>query len=242
MQLASTVALLTALFLLAARLLRLGFLADFLSETVLVGFLTGVGFQVGFSVLGQMLGVQTRARYTVMKLVEVIHGLPTVHLPTLELSVAVLAVIVALRHLAPKAPGALIAVAGAIAASARWNLAAHGIACIGPVQGGLPRMGLKLPDWKTTEPLVGIALSCAVMIIAQSAATARIYAERHDQDLDENHGLLGLSAANAVAAVSGAFPVNGSPTQTAMVEGGGRPQPDGPSLRQPPSSRWFCST
>ncbi|HZD48212.1 MAG TPA: SulP family inorganic anion transporter [Silvibacterium sp.] len=220
-ELAATVALLTAFLLLVARLLKLGFLADFLSQTVLAGFLTGVGFQVGFGVLGQMLGVQTHARYTVMKLAEVIHGLPKMHLPTLEVSAAVLAIIVGLRRLAPKAPGALIAVVGAIAASARWNFAAHGISTIGPVQGGLPRLGLILPDWKTTEPLIGVALSCTVMIIAQSAATARIYAERHKQELDENMDLVGLSAANATAALSGAFPVNGSPTQTAMVEGAG---------------------
>jgi SulP family sulfate permease len=224
-QLATTVALLTAFFLLVARLLRLGFVADFLSQTVLVGFLTGVGFQVGFSVLGQMLGVQVHARYTVMKLVELIRAMPAVHVPTLELSTVVLVVIVALRRFAPRAPGALIAVVCAIIASARWNFAAHGIPCIGPVQGGLPRLGLTLPDWKTTEPLIGIAFSCTVMIIAQSAATARIYAERHNQELDENMDLIGLSAANAVAGLSGAFPVNGSPTQTAMVEGsGGRSQ------------------
>jgi sulfate permease, SulP family len=224
-ELAATVALLTAFFLLLARLLRLGFLADFLSQTVLVGFLTGVGFQVGFGVLGQMLGVQTHSRYTVIKLVEVIRALPTVHLPSLGLSAAVLAVIVVLRHFAPKAPGALIAVVGAIAASARWNFAGHGISIIGPVQGGLPRLGITWLGWKATEPLIGIALSCTVMIIAQSAATARIYAERHRQELDENKDLVGLSAANAVAALSGAFTVNGSPTQTAMVEGaGGRSQ------------------
>jgi SulP family sulfate permease len=223
--LAATVALLTAFFLLVARLLRLGFLADFLSQAVLVGFLTGVGFQVGCSVLGQILGVQTHARYTVMKLSEVIRALPSAHLPTLELSAVVLAIILALRHLAPRAPGALIAVAGAIAASARWNFAAHGIAVIGPVQGGLPSLGLALADWKTSQPLIGIAFSCTVIIIAQSAATARIYAERHQQQLDENMDLVGISAANAVAGLSGAFPVNGSLTQTAMVEAaGGRSQ------------------
>jgi SulP family sulfate permease len=220
-QLAATVALITAFFLLLARLLRLGFVADFLSQTVLVGFLTGVGFQVGIGVLGQILGIQTHARYTLMKLAEVIRALHSIHLPTLEVSAAVLVLIVALRGFSPRIPGALIAVVGAIFASARWNFEAHGIPCIGPVRGGLPHVGIALPDWKTTEPLIGIAFSCTVMIVAQSAATARIYAERHNQVLDENMDLVGLSAANAVAAFSGAFPVNGSPTQTAMVEGAG---------------------
>ena len=80
-------------------------------------------------------------------------------------------------------------------------------------------------SWSDVEPLVSVAASCVVMIVAQSAATARIYAARHEQRLDENADFVGLSAANAAAALSGAFVVNGSPTQTAMVESsGGRSQ------------------
>ncbi len=149
--LASTVALLTAAWLLLARLLRLGFLADFLSQTALVGFLTGVGFQVGFTVLGQMLGVPVHSRRPVVQVAEVVRGLPHVHLPTLALSLAVLAVILGMRHLSPKAPGALIAVSGAIAASAWWQFSAHGIAVIGPVAGGLPHFGFPWPGWKEVE-------------------------------------------------------------------------------------------
>jgi sulfate permease, SulP family len=219
--LASAVALLTAVFLLLARLLRLGFLADFLSRTVLLGFLTGVGFQVGFSVLGQMLGIPVHSRHPVVQVTQVIQGLPHVHLPTLALSLAVLAVIVGFRRFSQKAPGALIAVAGAITASVWWNFSARGISVIGPVAGGLPHFTFPWPGWRGMEPLIGVSLSCAVMILAQSAATARIYSERHGQELDENMDLVGLSAANAVAALSGTFTVNGSPTQTAMVESAG---------------------
>jgi sulfate permease, SulP family len=75
--------------------------------------------------------------------------------------------------------------------------------------------------WSDTLPLIGVSASCFVMIVAQSAATARFYASRHEQELDENQDLIGLSAANAAAALSGTFVVNGSPTQTAMVEGSG---------------------
>ncbi len=219
--LASTVALLTAAFLLVARLLKLGFLADFLSQTVLVGFLTGVGFQVGIAVLGQMMGIPVHSRRPVIQVAEVVRGLPHVNLPTLALSITVLAVIVGLRYLLPKAPGALIAVSGAIAASAWWHFSTHGIEVIGPVAGGLPHFSFPWPDWRGIEPLISVAASCAVMILAQSAATARIYAERHDQELDENMDLVGLSAANLTAGLSGTFVVNGSPTQTAMVEGAG---------------------
>ncbi len=223
--LAGTVALLTAGFLLIARLLKLGFIADFLSQTVLVGFLTGVGFQVGIAVLGQMLGLEVHSRRTILQLAEVVRDLPHINLPSLLLSAIAVAGVLTLGRFAPRFPGPLIAVAGAIAASAAWDFAAHGIAVIGPVAGGLPHLGLPDVSWHEFELLVPIAGSCFVMIVAQSAATARIYAARNHQPLDEDADLVGLAAANATAALSGAFVVNGSPTQTAMMESsGGRSQ------------------
>jgi SulP family sulfate permease len=219
--LAGLVALITAAFLLLARLLKLGFVADFLSQTVLVGFLTGVGFQVGIAVLGQMLGIATDSRRTVIQLYEVCRSLPKVHLPTMLVTVAVLATVFALRRFAPRIPGALLAIVGATAASAIWNFTGHGITTIGPVAGGLPHFGLPDVHWSDILPLASVAGSCALMILTQSAATSRIYATRHHQRLDEDQDLIGLSAANAAAALSGTFVVNGSPTQTAMLEGTG---------------------
>jgi MFS superfamily sulfate permease-like transporter len=223
--LAGMVALLTAGLLLLARLLRLGFLADFLSRTVLVGFLTGVGLQVGIAVLGEMLGLEIHAHKTVAQLAEIFGRLPRAHLPSLGLSVLVVGGVLVLDRYWPRVPGPLIAVAGAIAASAIWNFAGRGIGILGPVAGGLPSLGLPHVAWKDVEALIPIAASCFVMIVAQSAATARVYAVRHQQPLDENADLAGLAAANAAAALSGTFVVNGSPTQTAMAErSGGRSQ------------------
>src|SRR5580704_485945 len=108
--LACIVAVMTAVILLLARLLRLGFIADFLSRTVLVGFLTGVGVQVGISVLGEMLGIPVSARKTLIELYQVCRSLPQVHLPTMLVTVAVLAIVFALRRFAPKIPGSLLAV------------------------------------------------------------------------------------------------------------------------------------
>jgi len=220
-ELAGLVALLTAGMLILARALKLGFLADFLSRTVLVGFLTGVGFQVGIAVLGEMLGLEIHARRTVGQLFQVIERLPQIHLPTLALSAAVVAALLAGHRFAPRLPAPLIAVAAAVAASAHWNFASYGILIIGPVAGGLPHLGLPDLTWKEVEALLPVAASCFVMIVAQSAATARVYAVRHHERLDENADLVGLSAANAAAALSGTFVVNGSPTQTAMVESSG---------------------
>jgi MFS superfamily sulfate permease-like transporter len=223
--LAGMVALLTAGFLLLARILKLGFLADFLSQTVLVGFLTGVGFQVGIAVLGTMLGIEVHARGSLGQLVEVLRSLPHAHLPTVMVSAVVVAFAFAVRSISPKLPAPLIAVVGAIAASATGDFAGHGIAIIGPVAGGLPHLGLPDVAWRDVVSLVGVAASCFVVIVAQSAATAHFYATRHHQQDDEDADLVGLSAANAAAALSGTFVVDGSPTQTALVESsGGRSQ------------------
>jgi SulP family sulfate permease len=223
--LASTVALLTAGFLLLARILKLGFLADFLSQTVLTGFLTGVGFQVSIAVLSEMVGLEVHSNRTVGQLVDLFRSLPRIHLPTLAISAVVVTGVFAFSRFAPRVPGSLLAVAGAIGASSTWDFAGHGIAIIGPVIGGLPHLGLPDMHWNDVVPLLGVSVSCFVMVLAQSAATARFYAVRHHQHLDESVDLVGLSAANAAAALSGTFVVDGSPTQTAMVEcSGGQSQ------------------
>jgi MFS superfamily sulfate permease-like transporter len=223
--LAGAVALLTAGFLLLARLFRVGFLADFLSQTVLVGFLTGVGVQVGIAVLGEMLAVPQGSRRTVVRLAEVVRAFPRWHVPTIVLSAAVVAVVLFCRFRAPRVPGPLIAVVGAIVAGRAFDFPGRGIAVLGPLEKGLPRFSMPEVGWGDLLGLLPVASACFLMIVAQSAATARAYAERHREPLDENADLLGLSAANAAAALSGAFVVNGSPTQTAMVESsGGRGQ------------------
>ena len=223
--LAGLVALLTAGYLLLARLFRLGFLADFLSQTVLTGFLSGVGIQVGIAVLGEMLGLAVHGNRTLAQLAQVLRGLPETHLPTLGISVAAVVLVLACRGLAPSLPGPLFAVVGAMTASAAFDFAGHGIAVIGPVPGGLPRLVLPELHWGDVVALLPVATSCFLMVVAQSAATARAWASRHDDTLDEDADLVGLSAANAAAAFSGTFVVNGSPTQTAMVErAGGRTQ------------------
>lgn len=219
--LAGYVALLTAAFLMLARLFRLGFIADFLSQTVLVGFLTGVGFQVGVAVLGETMGLPVQSRRTIGQLIEIGRELPALHLPVLLVSGAVLGLVLALRYLAPKVPGPFVAVVSVTAVSALWRFSAHGIATIGTVAGGLPHPSLQLLPWRQVLALVPLAGSCAIMIVTQSAATARVYSLRHGQKLDENRDLVGLSAANLAAALTGTFVVNGSPTQTAMVETAG---------------------
>jgi MFS superfamily sulfate permease-like transporter len=221
MALAGMVALLTAGFLLLARIFKLGFLADFLSRTVLVGFLAGVGVQVGISMLGDMLGLTAQAHNTIVQSWQIAHTLKDTSLPTLSLAAFVAVAILLGNRFSPRVPLPLFAVFGTIAASAEFHFAAHGIAIIGPVAGGLPPFSLPVVTWSETLELLPVAASCFVMIIAQSAATSRVFATRYHETVDENADILGLAAANAAAAISGTFVVNGSPTQTAMADRAG---------------------
>ena len=217
-QLAAMVALLSAAMLLLARLFQLGFLADFLSRTVLVGFLAGVGLQVCIAMLGDMLGLATVSHAPLQQLQELARQLAQADTAQAALSLAVLLCIGAGARFAPRAPAGLALVLGAIAASAAFGFEQRGMAVIGVLPGGLPHFGLPTLDWREVLALLPVAASCVVMIIAQSAATSRSFAQRHGETVDANRDLVGLSAANAAAACSGAFVVNGSPTQTAMAD------------------------
>jgi MFS superfamily sulfate permease-like transporter len=171
--------------------------------------------------LGDMLGITIHSQHTLAQAWEVIQSLPLTNLPTLALSTLVAGGILLGNRVAPRCPLSLFAVVGAIAASAAFRFTERGIAVVGPVPGGLPPIGLPEVTWSETLALLPVAASCVVMIIAQSAATSRIFALRHRERVDEDADILGLAAANAAAAVSGAFVVNGSPTQTSMADRAG---------------------
>ena len=223
--LAESVAILTAGLLLLARLFGLGFLADFLSRTVLIGFLTGVGIQVAIGQLGELLGLTTGGKGVIQQTIYLCQHLSQTHLLTLGISVTVLGIILLFEEFIPKFPGALLAVIGAIVASWWFNFAKLGVTVVGTVPSGLPTLGLPAVTLTDLPEIMGIALSCCIVIIAQSAATSRAYAFRYKERFDENTDLVGLAAANLMAGLSGTFVVNGSPTKTAIVDvAGGRSQ------------------
>jgi high affinity sulfate transporter 1 len=224
-RLAGLAALLTAAMLLAARLARLSFLANFLSRTVLVGFLTGVGIQVAVSQLPDMLGVTATGGETVPKLVDTVRALPHVHWADVALSIGVIVAVVVARRINRRIPGLLIAVIIAIIVSWAAGLADRGVAVVGPVPRGLPSLRLPALGWHDVRALLVTALSMFVVIMAQSAATSRAYAARYGEPFSEATDLVGLGAANAAAAFSGTFVVNGSPTKTQIADSaGGRSQ------------------
>ncbi len=218
MALVGMVAMLTAGLLFVARIFRLGFLADFLSRTVLVGFLSGVGLQVCIAMLSDMTGVPVASRYTLGRAWEVMQGLAHPNMPTLTLAVVVAVTVLLGNRFTRRVPIALLAVLATIAASHAFDWAHRDIALIGPVPGGLPRLQLPQVTWGEILALLPISASCFVMIIAQSAATSRGFALRYHEAVDSDADILGLAAANVAASLSGALVVNGSPTQTAMAE------------------------
>jgi sulfate permease, SulP family len=223
--LAGILALITAGLLVLARILRLGFVADFLSRSVLIGFLTGVGIQVAMGQLAGMLGVSAGSGGTIRKFLTTLEHIPDASGWTVATSAVVIAVIVGLRFVSRKIPGALIAVVGSIIVSKWADLAAHGVSQLGSVPSGLPHLGFPRIPFDDVPLLVGTAVSILVVILAQSAATSRAYATRYDESLDENLDMIALGLANASAGLSGTFVVNGSPTKTEIVDvAGGRTQ------------------
>ena len=224
-RLAGLVALLAGGLLLLARLARLGFLANFLSRTVLIGFLTGVGIQVAAGQLPDMLGVTATGKSTPAKLLDIARALPQVHGADVAVSAGVIVIVLTARWVDRRIPGLLIAVIAAIIVSRAADLAGHGVAVLGPVPRGLPHLGLPALGWHDASALIGTAVSIFVVILAQSAATSRAYAGKYEETFSQDTDLVGLGAANVAAALSGAFVVNGSPTQTQVADSaGGRSQ------------------
>jgi high affinity sulfate transporter 1 len=219
------VGLLAAGMLFLAGILRLGFLGDFLSRTVLVGFLSGVGIQVAFGELHSMLGFDNGGHGFLGQLLFTFQHLPQTNLPSLYIALAALGIMVGFEIFAPRFPGALLAVIGMTAASALFHWSDQGVRVVGAIPSGLPRLGL--PDVTVSDigPVLPVAISCFMVILAQSAATSRAYALRYRERFNQNLDLIGLSLANVAAGCSSTFVVNGSPTKTAMVDtAGGRSQ------------------
>ena len=222
---ASMIALLAAILLLLAGILQLGFLADFLSHTVLIGFLTGVGIHISISQLSGIFGIPQGAYGTPMQTASFFQDLALINLPTLLVSLSVIGIIVLGGRIGNKFPSALLAIFGAIAASWVLDLSSYGVTILGTVPGGLPHLSFPQVPFSDVPKILDLSVACFIVILAQSAATSRAYAMKFSDTFNENVDLIGLSLANAAAGISGTFVVNGSPTKTEMVKSaGGRTQ------------------
>ncbi len=223
---AGIIALLSAGFLFLSRIFQLGFIADFLSRSALIGFLTGVGIQVALGQVPGMFGVSNETNNSILTILHIFtNGITFVNGINLLLSILVLSIIFLGDRIYKKIPWALLTIIGAIVASWAFRLQNYGVATIGNVPGGLPVIAFPVVPVGQMSILLSSAAACFLVILAQSGATSRAYALRYNEKFDENVDLVGLGFANLAAGLSGTFVVNGSPTKTEMVDSaGGRTQ------------------
>ncbi len=206
-------------------LLRLGWIAEFLSAPIIAGFLAGVAVIIVVHQLPDLLGLHAAGGSDVHRIGSVLSHLGEVNGWTLALGFGVLAVVVASERLGRRVPGALIGLVVVTILVAALGLRHHGVAVLGPIAHGAPRFGLASVSISTFEKLAPLAGVVALVVVGQTAATSRAFADPAGGQADIGRDFLGVGAGNVLAGLIGAFPVNASPPRTAAVSAaGGRTQ------------------
>jgi SulP family sulfate permease len=201
-------------FLVVASLLRMGFIANFISEPVLVGFKAGIGLVIVLDQLPKILGIHFPRGTFLQNLLATVRGIPHTSLSTLAVGLAMLALLVETEKFLPRAPAPLIAVAVGIAASGLLGLEAHGVELVGRVPSGLP--SIAIPDFKLAAQLWPGALGIALMSFTETIAAGRAFAKSGEPSPQANRELLATGFANAGGAFLGSMPAGGGTTQTAV--------------------------
>jgi high affinity sulfate transporter 1 len=216
---AATLSVLVGVMLIAARVLKLGFAANFISEPVLTGFKAGVGFVIVVDQIPKLLGIHFDKGGFFQNVASIVSHVPALSWPTLAVALGTLAVIWFAKRFVPKAPAPLLAVAIGIAASTVLGLQAMGVSVIGEIQGGLP--ALQLPAPSLFEAMWPAAAGVALISFTESIAAARAFAGPNDPRINANRELLALGAANAAGAFIGSMPAGGGTSQTAVARTAG---------------------
>jgi MFS superfamily sulfate permease-like transporter len=216
---AATLALLVGAILIAARLLRLGFLANFISLPVLIGFEAGVGVVILIGQFKSVLGVHVASKTTVGTLLELPGLLAQAHGVTVLVAAIGVGILVALPRFFPRLSAPLVWVALSIAGSAVLGLDALGVKLAGAVPSGLP--SLSVPDLSLAAVLAPAAFGIALMSFTETVAAARAFAHRDDPPVNANQELLAIGAANVASALAGGLPAGGGTSQTAVADKAG---------------------
>jgi high affinity sulfate transporter 1 len=219
----ATLTAMVGVFLLLASVLRLGFVANFISTPVLTGFKAGIGLVIVLDQLPKLLGVHIEKAGFFRDVLSVVQHLPETSLLTLAVAVGTLLVLVGMERLWPRAPAPLVAVGGAIAASWLFGLQSHGVSIVGLIPQGFP--SLTMPDASLAWQLVPGALGIALMSFTETIAAGRAFAVPADPPIQSNRELVATGVANLGGALTGAMPGGGGTSQTAVVRAaGGRSQ------------------
>lgn len=219
--LAALLAVETGLICLAAGIARLGFIANFLSRPILVGYMNGLALTVIASQLPATVGIRVTASGFFDRVGQLIVNIGQTHVLTLVVSIGVLVIIVGLRWIAPAVPGPLVAVAAATLAVVVWHLDALGVRTIGTVAPGLPALTLPHVSASDAVHLLGDALGIALLTFSDTILNARSFAVRMGDHVHANQELISLGVANGLAGLSQGFPVSGSGARTAVNEAAG---------------------
>ena len=217
-ELAAALALLVAACFLAARALRLGWLADYFSRPVLIGYLHGVAVVLVVSQLGKLLGLDIAARDTLLQIGEVVRELDETSGITLAVGAAALGILIPLRYLAGRFPAALLVVVGAIGISWWLDLEDRGVAVTGSVPGGIPDVDIPIPGGGEVLLLLPAAVGIFLVSFADEILTARSFAGKHDQHVRVEQEVLAMGAANAAAGLTQGFPIGASGSRTAVSD------------------------
>ena len=211
---ASTLALLVGGFLLLAGILRLGFLANFISDPVLTGFKAGIGLVIVVDQLPKLLGVHIEKGNFFHDLFSTLKHLPQTNHATVILAAAMLAILFLMERFFPKTPAPLVAVILGVAAVPLFGLGSHGIALTGHIPSGFPTPAV--PDFSLALKLWPGALGMALMSFTESIAAGRAFAAHDDPLPSPNRELLALGAANVAGSFFQCFPAGGGTSQTAV--------------------------
>ena len=201
-------------FLVLASVLRMGFIANFISEPVLIGFKAGIGVVIVLDQLPKLLGIHFPRGTFLQSLSATIRGIPRTSLATLAVAVVMLLLLIVLEKYLPRAPAPLIAVAAGIVGSALFNLSSHGVELVGSVPSGLPPLGL--PDWSMAAVLWPGALGIALMSFTETIAAGRAFAKQDEPSPPANRELFATGMANIGGAFFGSMAAGGGTTQTAV--------------------------
>jgi high affinity sulfate transporter 1 len=210
----ATLTLLVGILLALGALLRLGFLANFISEPVLIGFKAGIGFVIIVDQLPKLFGAHYPKGTFGQNLLSLVQSLPETSLVTLAVGLLTVALLAGLERFTPRLPAPLVAVGAGIAAMAFLGLGAAGVETVGQIPRGLP--GLQWPDVSLAAALWPAALGIAVMSFTETAAVGRAFVAPGEPTPNPNRELLATGIATAGGAVLGAMPAGGGMSQTAV--------------------------
>jgi high affinity sulfate transporter 1 len=217
-ELAAALALLVGGCFLVARALRLGWLADYFSRPVLIGYLHGVAVVLVVSQLGKLLGLDIEARDPLLQLAEVVRELGDTSGLTLAVGAAALAVLIPLRYVAGRFPAALLVVVGAIGLSWWLDLEERGVSVIGDVPSGIPDLDVPIPGGGDALLLLTAAIGIFLVSFADEILTARSFAGKHGQHVRAEQEVLAMGAANVAAGLTQGFPIGASGSRTAVSD------------------------